>query len=262
MTFYYGNNLYTKRLFLYILFFNFLQESKYEKMDKADILEMAVRHLVDSQRSHLSGTYRAGYNRCAAEVKGYLHRTPSNSQDVQKRLLGYLTHGCGGSSSSSTRGGICRPQPIMPHTANISSTPVRTDGEHKVTLVARQSGGGTTCLPDSEDDTYLNCSTVSSTSSCSSTSALSPIRERRDSVLSEDYSPDRCGGLESVGGGDVHDYNSSAFRKVQAVAEAGSRAACGRLGDYALDSDEDSELRSRDLQVVVDGGSSPVWRPW
>ena len=208
---------------------------------------MAVRHLMDSQRPQLSSAYRTGYSRCASEVKGYLHQAPANSEDVQKRLLGHLSHGAPRAASTPAR--ICRPQPMLAHTAPL------TDGEHKVTVMARHG---------EEEDSCLNCSTVSSTSSSTSSStALSPARERHDSALSEDYClQERCAGLDCVSTSDIHSYSSSAFRQVghSAGASLQTHKACSVV-DYSVDSDtEENEARPQGQQVCQ--GNSPVWRPW
>ena len=79
-------------------------------MEKADILEMTVRHLKAVQRHtgvlpleatspitsgagvELLGKYRAGYHECANEVSRYLGSVQGVGADVQLRLLQHLSH--------------------------------------------------------------------------------------------------------------------------------------------------------------------------
>ncbi|ELT98466.1 hypothetical protein CAPTEDRAFT_225285 [Capitella teleta] len=222
-------------------------ETKYEKMDKADILEMAVRHLLDNERSKVHSNYRTGFNRCTSQVREFLNNNNNNNNnnakinnnnnavdynEVQKRLLGHLQSPL---PLPSPPAGIFRPQPVLPAPMNFSTK------------------------AEQDDDDCLNCSTVSSTSS----SVLSPsVRQRRDSGLSEDFSPDKT----SLG---ASDESFSAFRRISTSTENVTRAACLGLAEYSIDtsdSESESETRSRgaspDLQAPVAPASSPVWRPW
>ena len=88
------------------------QESRYTKMEKADILEMTVRHLKSVQRRHMTTSsassapppsaaqhmrtkYRAGYSECAQEVCKFLHGSDVVTPDVQVRLMGHLAERVG-----------------------------------------------------------------------------------------------------------------------------------------------------------------------
>ncbi|ELU10815.1 hypothetical protein CAPTEDRAFT_156236 [Capitella teleta] len=82
-------------------------ESRYSKMEKADILEMTVRHLKVVQRqaaaasspressafsgSELVSKYRAGYHECATEVSRYMASMRGVDTDTQSRLLRHLS---------------------------------------------------------------------------------------------------------------------------------------------------------------------------
>lgn len=78
------------------------EESRYSKMEKADILEMTVKHLKVGQRQsclssspggehELVGKYRTGYAECAQEVERYLSTFEDMPPEVRMRLMGHLS---------------------------------------------------------------------------------------------------------------------------------------------------------------------------
>nr|XP_046917643.1 LOW QUALITY PROTEIN: protein hairy-like [Dermatophagoides farinae] len=85
--------------------------SRHSKLEKADILEMTVRHLQKLQRQQIAATivndttllnkYRAGYSECANEVGRYMNNIDSgivggggvvDHQSLRQRILGHLNH--------------------------------------------------------------------------------------------------------------------------------------------------------------------------
>lgn len=74
--------------------------SQYSKLEKADILEMTVRHLRNMQRQQLAaaavtdtsvvGKFQAGFSECAGEVSRYLSSVDGISPDIRVRLLDHL----------------------------------------------------------------------------------------------------------------------------------------------------------------------------
>nr|XP_020018059.1 transcription factor HES-4 [Castor canadensis] len=74
--------------------------SRHSKLEKADILEMTVRHLQNLRRVQVTavlsadpavlGKYRAGFNECLAEVNRFLAGCEGVPADVSSRLLGHL----------------------------------------------------------------------------------------------------------------------------------------------------------------------------
>ncbi|GBP87916.1 Protein hairy [Eumeta japonica] len=62
--------------------------ARHSKLEKADILEMTVKHLEDlrSESGGTSDRFRAGYRHCAAEVA----RFPGLEPGLKKRLLSHL----------------------------------------------------------------------------------------------------------------------------------------------------------------------------
>ncbi|KAL4608140.1 transcription factor HES-1-like isoform X1 [Arapaima gigas] len=77
--------------------------SRHSKLEKADILEMTVKHLRNLQRAQMSaalntdpsvlGKYRAGFSECVGEVTRFLSTCEGVSAEVTTRLLGHLA-GC------------------------------------------------------------------------------------------------------------------------------------------------------------------------
>uniref|UniRef100_A0A8D0NH13 Transcription factor HES-4 n=1 Tax=Sus scrofa TaxID=9823 RepID=A0A8D0NH13_PIG len=76
------------------------ESSRHSKLEKADILEMTVRHLQSLRRVQVTaalsadpavlGKYRAGFNECLAEVNRFLVGCEGVPADVRSRLLGHL----------------------------------------------------------------------------------------------------------------------------------------------------------------------------
>ncbi|XP_028920347.1 transcription factor HES-4 isoform X1 [Ornithorhynchus anatinus] len=74
--------------------------SRHSKLEKADILEMTVKHLRSLQRAQMTaalsadpsvlGKYRAGFNECMNEVTRFLSTCEGVSSDVRSRLLSHL----------------------------------------------------------------------------------------------------------------------------------------------------------------------------
>ncbi|XP_077428499.1 hairy-related 9 [Vanacampus margaritifer] len=78
--------------------------SRHSKLEKADILEMTVKHLRNLQRAQLSAAvlspdasvlskYRAGFNECMNEVTRFLSTSEGVNVEVRSRLLSHLS-GC------------------------------------------------------------------------------------------------------------------------------------------------------------------------
>ncbi|NWR25416.1 HES1 factor, partial [Emberiza fucata] len=75
--------------------------SRHSKLEKADILEMTVKHLRNLQRAQMTaalsadptvlGKYRAGFNECMNEVTRFLSTCEGVNADVRTRLLSHLS---------------------------------------------------------------------------------------------------------------------------------------------------------------------------
>ncbi|XP_064642532.1 transcription factor HES-4-B-like [Lineus longissimus] len=76
--------------------------SRYSKLEKADILDMTVKHLKAMHRQQMSvamandpsvvSKYRAGFNECAKEVTRYLNTISGVEPEVRAHLLGHLAN--------------------------------------------------------------------------------------------------------------------------------------------------------------------------
>ncbi|CAG5896956.1 transcription factor HES-1-B-like [Menidia menidia] len=74
--------------------------SRHSKLEKADILEMTVKHLRNMQRLQMTAAvntdplvlskYRAGFSECVGEVTRFLSTCEGVNTDVRTRLLGHL----------------------------------------------------------------------------------------------------------------------------------------------------------------------------
>lgn len=74
--------------------------SRHSKLEKADILEMTVRHLQSVQRQQMASAistdpsvlnkYRAGFNECATEVGRYIGRVDGVDHGLRQRILSHL----------------------------------------------------------------------------------------------------------------------------------------------------------------------------
>uniref|UniRef100_A0A1A8HW76 Hairy and enhancer of split 4 n=2 Tax=Nothobranchius TaxID=28779 RepID=A0A1A8HW76_NOTKU len=74
--------------------------SRHSKLEKADILEMTVKHLRNVQRLQMSAAvntdpiilakYRAGFSECVGEVTRFLSTCEGVNGEVRTRLLGHL----------------------------------------------------------------------------------------------------------------------------------------------------------------------------
>ncbi|CAL4073379.1 unnamed protein product [Meganyctiphanes norvegica] len=71
--------------------------SRYSKLEKADILEMTVRHIqnihqqeIQDTGQHQQNKYYAGYSKCASEVTSFLEGLPDIPNGLRKRLTSHL----------------------------------------------------------------------------------------------------------------------------------------------------------------------------
>uniref|UniRef100_A0A8C7V7S9 Hairy-related 9 n=1 Tax=Oncorhynchus mykiss TaxID=8022 RepID=A0A8C7V7S9_ONCMY len=78
--------------------------SRHSKLEKADILEMTVKHLRNLQRVQMTALsadntvlskYRAGFNECMNEVTRFLSTSEGVNTEVKSRLLNHLSGSLG-----------------------------------------------------------------------------------------------------------------------------------------------------------------------
>lgn len=80
--------------------FTLFQTSHYSKLEKADILEMTVKHLRALQRRQITSAvaadptvaakYNIGFTECASEVMRYLGSAQGINEDVRNRVVNHL----------------------------------------------------------------------------------------------------------------------------------------------------------------------------
>lgn len=104
--------------------------SQYSKLEKADILEMTVKHLRNLQRNQLASAmasdptvvtkFRAGFHECANEVIRYLGTVQNVGSDVKSRLVSHLST-ClqtqNNTASTENMHTPCQPQQQVPLTS-------------------------------------------------------------------------------------------------------------------------------------------------
>lgn len=88
--------------------------SRHSKLEKADILEMTVRHLQNVQRHQVAAAlstdpvvmskFRAGFAECATEVSRYVTRLEGVEPSLRQRLVGHLTTCVNGLNGASAGG--------------------------------------------------------------------------------------------------------------------------------------------------------------
>jgi hairy-and-enhancer-of-split protein len=79
-----------------------LQPTRHSKLEKADILEMTVKHLQQIQRQQLSSAvatdpavltkFRSGFSECASEVSRYVNHLENVDPTVKQRLVSHLNN--------------------------------------------------------------------------------------------------------------------------------------------------------------------------
>ncbi|KAK3546609.1 hypothetical protein QTP70_030637, partial [Hemibagrus guttatus] len=64
--------------------------SQHTKLEKADILELTVKHIRNIKQKSVLLSYRAGFSACAHDVAHFLSNCESVSSEMRMRLLAYL----------------------------------------------------------------------------------------------------------------------------------------------------------------------------
>lgn len=117
-----------------------LQSSQFSKLEKADILEMTVKHLRQLQRQQIHAAvngdptvvtkFRSGFSQCANEVLRYLDTTHGVDGTVKSRLAGHLS-GCVNSVQGRELQVAAQQQQVQPLQLQIPLAPqasIRHDG--------------------------------------------------------------------------------------------------------------------------------------
>ncbi|XP_026767567.2 transcription factor HES-1-like [Pangasianodon hypophthalmus] len=64
--------------------------TQHAKLEKADILELTVKHIRNMQQKAVLASYRAGYSTCARDVAHFLAGCECVSSEMRVRLLAHL----------------------------------------------------------------------------------------------------------------------------------------------------------------------------
>ncbi|KAM6948678.1 transcription factor HES-1-A-like [Aplochiton taeniatus] len=122
--------------------------SRHAKLEKADILEMTVRHLKNLQRLQISGVvntdpsvlgkYRAGFTECLSEVTGFLSTCEGVNTEVRTRLLGHLA-GCV-TQINTVNYTASRQVPIYPPHAGVGQAMVQIPGGAQLPILNGMPG--------------------------------------------------------------------------------------------------------------------------
>nr|CAD7605758.1 unnamed protein product [Timema genevievae] len=126
--------------------------ARHSKLEKADILEMTVKHLENLQRQQVAmsaatdpgvlNKFRAGFSECAGEVG----RFPGLDSPVRRRLLQHLANCLNGAAPSAppttTSHEMATTPPGSQHTVQVHILPSPgSEGHHLPTAIATSSNG-------------------------------------------------------------------------------------------------------------------------
>jgi len=113
--------------------FLFFQESRYSKMEKADILELTVHHLksvhrhqnmMQSDSQNLNQKYTAGFSECANEVAQFLNSMDCLTPQLRVRIMSHLSESL--QKSAHRASNIQTPTPILATPAFSAVSPAVT----------------------------------------------------------------------------------------------------------------------------------------
>merc|ERR1712140_139482 len=102
------------------------------KLEKADVLELTVRHLQKLKRQQQlqanpsldMDRYRAGYTACAAEVSRFMASVPGVNVVMGTRLMGHLGSSISGMETQTTQMPIAPPPSSSHHFSSMSAAPM------------------------------------------------------------------------------------------------------------------------------------------
>lgn len=243
--------------------------SRHSKLEKADILEMTVRHLQKLQRQQVAATlvndnsvlnkYRAGFSECATEVSRYMGNIDSVDQSLRQRILGHLNH-CVNSlnhMASNAQFGLNQ-KSAFPGMMPPSGNPLHV----QIPMHSSQSLFGSNSFMSSSSD--INNNSFLKPNMCSSPDMKSSLTTPPSSASSTSshfafnlnlHSPSLSKSVAvplSLSPGDIY------FRKQLSSLSPGSSS---------FSSEQLSPVSSEDMEMAVDctisrKNDDSVWRPW
>ncbi|XP_064459265.1 transcription factor HES-4-like [Ornithodoros turicata] len=138
--------------------------SRHSKLEKADILEMTVRHLQNIQRQHMVAAistdpvvmtkFRAGFTECANEVSRYVMRMDNVEPSLRQRLVNHLAqcvNGLGGPLTGNPSSPFSSPFPgpmlISPLSVQIPGGDINNNGSNGTSASSNKVLGGLPLIP-------------------------------------------------------------------------------------------------------------------
>ncbi|GAB6025203.1 hypothetical protein CHUAL_010625 [Chamberlinius hualienensis] len=245
--------------------------TRHSKLEKADILEMTVRHLQQlKQRQRQLGSepevqtkYKAGFRECADEVQRYVNRFEGMEVAVKQRLLGHLSNCVKGfrseQSTQPTANGIY----LNNNGVLLNLTPSRLPSGEMAFVLPREWTNSTTT--NNKNNGLLMTSTQNDnfpplTINCSS--SASPSTSASESPTNSDYS----------GSDSSASFNfSSHFNAFQKMINSSKRLQMTippstiNFDRVSMPSRWSNEMEYEDMQLPVDLSSAKdaegMWRP-
>ncbi|KFM73076.1 Transcription factor HES-4-A, partial [Stegodyphus mimosarum] len=179
--------------------------ARHSKLEKADILEMTVKHLQNLQRQQMTpdpsmmAKFRAGFAECASEVSRFMSRVEGIDHTVRQRLLNHLANCLTGMNNPP-------PTPLPPVHVQVGGAPESESNSTRllggVQLVpTRLPSGDIAFLLPAQLSVYapstVPISPASSTSSVTSpmsttSSSPSPVNVLGSSGILSPAASDRC----------------------------------------------------------------------
>ena len=134
-----------------LLFFSLLQHVRLSKMDKADILEMAVEYVKktreqgeDENEGNVSTVivdrYRAGFNACADVLQSHLDQLPQITNDCRARLMDHLANFIQNKQWFAEHlQNACLPLQFCEQMEQVRTSTTRSDASHTESLVTQRT---------------------------------------------------------------------------------------------------------------------------
>nr|AGS55440.1 hairy enhancer of split 6 [Platynereis dumerilii] len=131
--------------------------TRHHKMEKADILEMTVKHLRQIQRQQFTvalaedptvlDKYQSGFNECVGEVSRYVDSLEGLTPEIRSRLLAHLTKCVNGVSSRSQQ--VSAASTAIKNLASLNSGPPSPPLlAPKATNVVQDINNNNNCIPN------------------------------------------------------------------------------------------------------------------
>lgn len=269
--------------------------TRHSKLEKADILEMTVRHLQKLQRQQTTvamvndpnvlNKYRAGYSECAAEVSRFVATPEMNlERNTRQRILSHLNH-CVNSLNhmasnaqfASTRTSLSKPAafPGMLPPSNTANNPLHvqipmTQSNLMMSLMAAAANNNN----NNGHDINNNSAAFLNPNLCASPDMLMG-KSAANAAMSMSTPPSSASSTSShfaFNLGSMHSPSSNMLSKLNTDLFYRKPMMCSPGADSMTSSGQFSPANSDDMDMAVDLAISGrdkhvdddenVWRPW